>query len=249
MTKHTKIHSFTRPAFPSPVAPGWNGNASASLWASHPAVTHDARQSRDSPTDTGPDHTLINRPPNGATTHNVRPHVARRVGPAGFSAGPPSELPVRLSPQAAQASRVGGSGLLLRRLEDPLPQPPYVVLVQPPIDGFPLAHHVLGSVHHQVSNLPLGSGGSDRIASKTHLSTSAPSSRARARGTVSGQLSIVRPLGGAVIRSWFPVGFRPPALAFWTSCSRRRLPLSLRSAYRSATRRPGLRRVFRVPHA
>ena len=38
------------------------------------------------------------------------PRVSR-VGPADCSAGPPSELLGRLSPQAAQASRVGGSGL------------------------------------------------------------------------------------------------------------------------------------------
>jgi len=35
---------------------------------------------------------------------------------------------------------------------------------------------------------------------------------------------------------WFPVGFRPPAFASWTSCSRQRIPLSSRSAYRPATR-------------
>src|SRR3954453_17783905 len=50
---------FTRPAFPSPVAPGWNRSPSAFSWASHPAVTHDARQVRDDPTDTGPDHTFV----------------------------------------------------------------------------------------------------------------------------------------------------------------------------------------------
>src|SRR3954467_7140035 len=69
--------SFTRPAFPSPVAPGWNRNASAFPWASHPAVTHDARQGGNGPSDTGPDHVLVNRPPTGVTTHYVRHHVAR----------------------------------------------------------------------------------------------------------------------------------------------------------------------------
>ena len=33
-------------------------------WASHPAVTHDARQGGDGPADTGPDHTLTKRAPN-----------------------------------------------------------------------------------------------------------------------------------------------------------------------------------------
>src|SRR5215204_5296394 len=69
--------SFTRPAFPSPVDPGWNRNASAFPWASHPAVTHDARQGGNGPSDTGPDHVLVNRPPTGVTTHYVRHHVAR----------------------------------------------------------------------------------------------------------------------------------------------------------------------------
>lgn len=47
-------------------------------WASHPAVTHDARQGGDGPSDTGPDHTLVKlEPPIGVITHSVRPHVAR----------------------------------------------------------------------------------------------------------------------------------------------------------------------------
>jgi hypothetical protein len=39
-------------------------------------------------------------------------------------------------------------------------------------------------------------------------------------------------------RSRVPVGFRPPAFASWASCSRQRVPLSSRSAYRTARRRP-----------
>src|SRR3954468_10590235 len=52
--------AFTRPAFPSPVIPGWNGTLRLLPRASHPTVTHDARQGGDDPFDTGPDHTLIN---------------------------------------------------------------------------------------------------------------------------------------------------------------------------------------------
>src|SRR5437773_1226761 len=70
--------SFTRPAFPSPVTPGWSGSPSAFPWASHPAVTRDARQDRDGPhghwTGSHPRHQL---PPNSAITQCVRPHVAR----------------------------------------------------------------------------------------------------------------------------------------------------------------------------
>src|SRR5512133_3468617 len=63
--------------------------------------------------------------------------------------------------------------LLLRRLEDPSPQPPYAALVSAPVDGVPVGCRVLGSVHvpgsrrhrwggervsRHVSNLSLGSG-------------------------------------------------------------------------------------------
>ena len=41
---------FTRPVFPSPTIPGWNGDGFGfSPWASHPTVTHDARQGGDGP--------------------------------------------------------------------------------------------------------------------------------------------------------------------------------------------------------
>jgi hypothetical protein len=46
---------FTRPVFPSPVAPGWNGSPRASLRAPDPAVTSDARRSGDRPLSTGPE--------------------------------------------------------------------------------------------------------------------------------------------------------------------------------------------------
>jgi hypothetical protein len=43
-----------------------------------------------------------------------------------------------------------------------------------------------------------------------------------------------RPHGAAATARWFPVSFRPPAFASWTSCSRQRVPLSSRSAYQPA---------------
>ncbi len=46
---HEGSLAFTRPVFPSPVAPGWNGGPWASPRASHPAVTSDARQGGDGP--------------------------------------------------------------------------------------------------------------------------------------------------------------------------------------------------------
>ena len=53
-------------------------------------------------------------------------------------------------------------------------------------------------------------------------------------------------LEGLVLLSRFPVAFRLPALAFWSSCSRWGVGLSLRSAYRPTA---GPRRGFRVSHA
>jgi hypothetical protein len=55
--------------------------------------------------------------------------------------------------------------------------------------------------------------------------------------------------GGPAIPSWFPVAFRPPAFASWSSCARRGAGPSLRSAYRSCCqgRTPtGLPRSARV---
>ena len=49
--------------------------------------------------------------------------------------------------------------------------------------------------------------------------------------------------------SRFPAAFPLPALAFWSSCSRRGIGRSLRSAYQCARRRTGPRRGFRVSHA
>ena len=46
--------------------------------------------------------------------------------------------------------------------------------------------------------------------------------------------------------TWFPAVFRPPAFASWSSCSRRGVGRSSRSAYRP---RPDPDGVFRVSHA
>ena len=94
---------------------------------------------------------------------------------------------------------------------------------------------VLGSVHHWVSNLSFGSGAQGPLCftgSPVHVSASF---EARAPGPVSGQLCSNDGLEEHSRLCWFPVGFRPPAFASWTSCSRQRIPLSSRSAYRTAT--------------
>jgi hypothetical protein len=105
----------------------------------------------------------------------------------------------------------------------------------PPIDGFPREGHVLGSVHHRVSNLSFGSG--DLGTASLHRLTCPRQHpfRGRAPGPVSSQLSSNDGLEEPFKVCWFPVGFRPPAFASWTSCSRQRIPLSSRSAYRPAT--------------
>ena len=64
ITRHTKIHlrSPVRSS-PRPSSPGRTGTLRLSPWASHPVVTHSARQSGDGPLDTGPSHILNKRPP------------------------------------------------------------------------------------------------------------------------------------------------------------------------------------------
>ena len=112
----------------------------------------------------------------------------------------------------------------LRRREDPLPQPPYVVLDPPPVDGLPVQDIVLRSVHHHVSaavsNLPLGSG-----VSRHRVVTGSPDPRQLPFGPgqtpVSGQLS-GRPSGGgagpAIPGFLLPFGRRRSLLG--SSCAR-----------------------------
>ena len=96
---------------------------------------------------------------------------------------------------------------------------------------------VLGSVHHRVSNLSFGSGAQGPHSLHRLTCPRQHPFEARAPGPVSGQLSSNDGLEEPVTRlCWFPVGFRPPAFASWTSCSRQRIPPSSRSAYRPATR-------------
>ena len=69
--------SFTRPAFPSPVTPGWNGSPRASPRASHPAVTSGACRGGDRHRGHLPElrHHEVG-PPIHVATHGVRPRVA-----------------------------------------------------------------------------------------------------------------------------------------------------------------------------
>src|SRR5215210_2865023 len=71
--------------------------------------------------------------------------------------------------------------------------------MEPPINGIPLGHHVLGSVHHEVSNLSFGTGGSDHVIFKGSPAHVGAPFEARVPDPVSSQLSVTRPPGGAAI--------------------------------------------------
>ena len=86
------------------------------------------------------------------------------------------------------------------------------------------------------SNLSVGSGVIVIFAAWAHLTASARF-RARAQGPVSGQLSTTTSWRTDHPR-WFPVAFRPPAFASRSSCSRRGVGPSSRSAYRTWVRTP-----------
>jgi hypothetical protein len=92
---------------------------------------------------------------------------------------------------AGSSSKPGGGAgcsCVPRRREDPLPQPPYVVLMGAPVDGVPHQGVVRRSVHHEVSNLPSDSDGLTSIRFTAHLPTSASLSGPGHHGPVSGQL-------------------------------------------------------------
>ena len=91
ITRHQReFKRFTRPVFPSPVTPGWNGSASAFPRASHPAdQPSDARRGGDRPpsTDLEQHSRHIRRTSNLVFTHIVRPRVAPRGAGVARSSG------------------------------------------------------------------------------------------------------------------------------------------------------------------
>src|SRR4051812_22569025 len=170
---------------------------------------------------------------------------------------PTPSVALRHLPHADQRVRPGTQHHLLqrpdprpvlfpRRLEDPPPQPRYVALVGPPVDGVPL-RHVLRSVHrHGVQLVLRFERPCQHRCSKAHLPTSAP---LRARLPRAGIRPVMprRSAGGAdEIAAGFLVAFRLPAFASWASCSRRGFPLSSRSAYRATARTPAGVSTFRT---
>ena len=96
---------------------------------------------------------------------------------------------------------------------------------------------VRGSTHHDHWSrrlvCPLVGGSSSSSSSGAHLTTSARF-RARAPGPVSGRLSETAAWKEATSLSRFPAAFPPPTFASWSSCARRGIGPSSRSAYRRA---------------
>lgn len=92
-----RFTQFTRPVFPLPVTPRWNGSSWAFRRASDAAVTSDARRGGDRLLSTSPERRLSTSvdPPILEFTRNVRPHVAPAVPTAPVTEPPARTLRVR----------------------------------------------------------------------------------------------------------------------------------------------------------
>jgi hypothetical protein len=107
--------------------------------------------------------------------------------------------------------------------EDPLPQPPYVLLGLAPVHLVPVREAVLWSVHRDgadasapgvplmVSNLPFGSGVSACFPPQAHQARVSALSGRDSSPCPAGYAGATG--GGASSRSRFPAAFRPPAFA------------------------------------
>ena len=127
-----------------------------------------------------------------------------------------------------------GPVLLPRRLEDPAPQPDYVLLMKTPVNGVPVERDVLGPFTAMVSNLPLGSSGHRPRCSKAHLPTSAPF-RVRPLRPASGRFPTTTTWSSSHLsRVPSPFGHRHPLLGHPVPP---RIPPLLRSAYRTYSAR------------
>src|SRR4029453_3179230 len=135
-----------------------------------------------------------------------------------------------------------------RRREDPLPQPPYVVLMRAPVDGVPAQGIVRRSVHREGSNLPSDTGGYVPPRFPAHLPTSAPLSRPGHFAPGIRPVTQQRPPGGAativVVSCWLsPTGIRFLSILFPPEGSA--IPYGWPTA---PPQRSGLCRGSRVPH-
>ena len=180
-------------------------------------------------------------------TATLRPGLGSQrdlpVDPGGLA---PS-VALRHLPHADQRVRPGPQHQLLqvpdlrpvplpRRLEDPLPQPPYVLLAGTPVNGVPL-QHVLRSVHrHRRLTCPSVPAVTELLVfngSPAHVSAlSRPGTRPGIRPVIRGH-----PAEEPVMLPRFPAAFRPPAFASWASCPAR----GFRPSYDRPTAPPSAR--------
>jgi len=134
--------------------------------------------------------------------------------------------------------------LIPRRLEDPLPQPPYVILSGTPIHGVPARGYVLRSVHHRCLICP-----SVREACRC-WSSLATCSRQRPFGPGYQDrypASYPRqPPGGGGLTSQFPAAFRRTGVRFLSILFPPRHRLALRSAYQAQCLDPDGVSTFRT---
>jgi hypothetical protein len=146
----------------------------------------------------------LDRPGTPRRSRLVHPHRHARPGlgsqrdlpvdPGGLAPGvalrhlPHADQRVRPGPQHQPLQAPDSRPVLLpRRLEDPLPQPPYVAFAGTPINGVPV-QHALRSVHrHRRLTCPSVPAVTICSSSTAHLPTSARF-RAQAPGPVSGRL-------------------------------------------------------------
>jgi hypothetical protein len=179
--------------------------------------------------------------------------MTSRVAPAHCCAGAPSELPVRLSPQAAQASLEAARGWDAR-------SPSHAAV------------KIRCRSRRTVSSWSRQSMASQRrasfagpftmwcptcppipadmfcITSQLTCPRQRPFRGPDTTGPVSGQLSSNGYLEEQPRSLWFPVGFRLPAFASWASCSRQRIPPFLAVGLPDRRSAPGLCRGSRVSH-
>jgi hypothetical protein len=107
LTRHQRgFKQFSRPVFPSPGAPGQNGNPSSfpSSFAPRRPGADDARRSGDRPSSTDLElhaQHLISRPSDRAFTHYVRP----RVAPPGGAARPATAMRLLLDGRSILSRR------------------------------------------------------------------------------------------------------------------------------------------------
>lgn len=127
-----------------------------------------------------------------------------------------AEQGVRPGPQHHLLQRPGrGPVLLPRRLEDPAPQPRYVLLVGAPVDALPV-EDVLGSVHFRVQLVPRFERlmASAFKGSPAHVSAlSGPAVR-----PASGRFPHDYRVGATALCHEVPSPFGAPASASWASC-------------------------------